>query len=282
MLPAELLGSLSGILSAVIWGSGDYAGGLASRKVSAFQAAFLAALSGLAILVVCVIAWGESLPSQADILWAAAAGLGGAIGIIVLYRGLSLGNAALVAPATAVTATLVPVLYQLLRRDPPTAGELAGFAVALLGIWLAAQATGIEHARRSQGIWLALLAGCGFGGFFVLIGQVKPGSVFAPLVVSRSVSLGLSLLLIGVRRERLPGLTANPLGLLAGALDAGGNIFFLLAAQLTRLDVAAVLASLYPAATVILAGVLSHEAINRRQWLGASLCLTAVLMIVLF
>jgi drug/metabolite transporter (DMT)-like permease len=264
----------------VIWGSGDFAGGLAARKVSSFQALFLAALSGMVVLLSFAVIWGESLPSQADLLWAAAGGIGGAIGIVALYRGLSLGNVALVAPTTAVTATLVPVLYQLLRRDPPSAGQMVGFAVALLGIGLAAQTTGGDPARRWEGFWLALLAGCGFGGFFVLVGQVGQGAVFVPLVVARSAALGVSLVLIALRRERLPALKSNPLGLLAGALDAGGNIFYLLAAQLTRLDVAAVLSSLYPAATVILAGTVSHEAINLKQWAGVFICLVAVILIV--
>jgi len=281
VLPTELLGSLSGILSAVIWGSGDFAGGLAARKISPFQALFLAALSGVVVLTVLFFAWGEPLPSQADILWSALGGIGGAVGILTLYRGLSMGNAALVAPTTAVTATLLPVLYQLVRHDPPSAGQMAGFAIALLGIGLAAQVTDPDHAQRWEGFWLALLSGCGFGSFFVLLGQVEQGAVFAPLVVARSAALGLSLVLLGVRRERLPSLTGNPVGLLAGALDAGGNIFYLLSAQLTRLDVAAVLSSLYPAVTVILAGAVTHEVINPKQWAGVLFCLTAVVLIVL-
>ena len=287
MLPADLLGSLSGLLSALIWGSGDFAGGLATRKISAFQALFLSAISGAAVLLLFALIWGESLPSSADIRWAVAGGIGGALGVIALYRGLSLGNTALVAPTTAVTATLVPVLYQLLRGDPPSAGQMAGFAVALLGIWLvagAAGAAGGDHSRRWEGLWLALLSGVGFGGFFVLVGQVGQGSLFAPLVVARSAALALSLVMLAIRRERPPDLKQHQMGwlaVLAGGLDAGGNIFYLLAAQLTRLDVAAVLSSLYPAATVILAGIVTHEAISRRQWLGVTLCLSAVILIVL-
>jgi len=284
VLPTDLLGALSGVLSAVIWGSGDFAGGLATRKISAFQALFLSAISGMVVLLFCALAWGESLPSQADMLWSAAGGIGGAMGVIALYRGLSLGNTALVAPTTAVTATLVPVLYQLLRGDPPSTGQMAAFAVALLGIWLVSQSSNGDRARRWEGFWLALLSGCGFGSFFVLVGQVGQGALFAPLVVARSAALGLSLVLLGLRRERPPDLKRYPMGrlaVLAGALDAGGNIFYLQAAQLTRLDVAAVLSSLYPAMTVILAGAVTREAIGRRQWLGVVLCLTAVILIVL-
>jgi drug/metabolite transporter (DMT)-like permease len=278
--PSPFIGSLSGLISAIIWGSGDFAGGVATRRHSPYQVLAMAALSGAVVLVLLALAWGDPLPTQVDALWAAAGGIGGAIGIVALYRGLSLGNAALVAPTTSVTATLVPVLFQLVRRDPPSAGQLAGFAIALLGIWLVSQAPAENPTGQRHGLWLALLAGLGFGSFFVLVGQVGPGGAFAPLVVARSAALGLALLILGLRRERMPAFNSNPIALLAGVLDAGGNVFYLLATRYTRLDVAAVLSSLYPAATVILARVVTHEVISRRQWVGVCVCLVAVVMIV--
>jgi drug/metabolite transporter (DMT)-like permease len=280
MISSQLIGSLSGLISAVVWGSGDFAGGMASRRQSSYQVLALAALSGAAVLLVLALAWGDPIPGRADALWATAGGLGGAIGIAALYRGLSLGNAALVAPTTSVTATLVPVMFELLRRNLPRPGQMVGFVVALLGIWLVSQ-TQVEGGKpQRRGIWLALLAGLGFGSFFVLIGQVGPGGVFAPLVIARLAAFGLALLLLGLRRERIPAVKSNPIALLAGVLDAGGNVFYLLATQYTRLDVAAVLASLYPAATVILASRLTHERISPRQWAGVVICLSAVILII--
>ena len=279
MISSQLIGSLSGLISAVIWGSGDFAGGVASRRNSPYQVLTLAALSGVVVLLVLALAWGDPLPERTDILWAAAGGIGGAIGIAALYRGLSMGNVALVAPTTAVTATLVPVLFELLRRNPPRPGQMAGFALALLGIWLVSQTQEGSSAQKRQGLWLALLAGVGFGSFFVLIGQVGPGAVFAPLVIARTAALVFAFLLLGLRRERLPALKSNPLALLAGILDAGGNIFYFLATHYTRLDVAAVLSSLYPASTVILASTLTHEVIGARQWAGVIICLAAVVLI---
>jgi threonine/homoserine efflux transporter RhtA len=86
------------------------------------------------------------------------------------------------------------MLYELLRRNLPRPGQMAGFAIALFGIWLVSQAQAEEGVPQRQGIWLALLAGLGFGSFFVLIGQVGPGGVFAPLVIARLTAFVVALL----------------------------------------------------------------------------------------
>ena len=111
--------------------------------------------------------------------------------------------------------------------------------------------------------------------------MIQSEAVFAPLLISRSATLLVALLLVALRREKLPSPRTHPLALLAGVLDAGGNICYMLATQLTRMDVAAVLSSLYPAITVLLALALNHEKLTRRQWTGLAACLAAVgLMVV--
>jgi drug/metabolite transporter (DMT)-like permease len=148
-----------------------------------------------------------------------------------------------------------------------------------LGIWLITRSgSDVAHLRK-RGLTLGLIAGFGFGWFFILVGQISPGAVFAPLFFSRMATLALALSLVLLRRERLPALSENPLALLAGFLDAGGNVFYLLATHLTRLDVAAVLSSLYPAVTVLLAAWLVHEKLTRSQGLGLLACLAAVMLI---
>src|SRR5574341_2520484 len=102
MFSPHMLGVLAALTSALIWGSGDFAGGMAARRINQFQALATAALSGLLILAGLAAARGEALPSPASIAWACAAGIGGAVGIAALYRGLSIGNAAVVAPTSAV------------------------------------------------------------------------------------------------------------------------------------------------------------------------------------
>jgi drug/metabolite transporter (DMT)-like permease len=128
---------------------------------------------------------------------------------------------------------------------------------------------------------LAFLSGIGFGGFFVFIAQVDKGQVFAPIFVARTVTLCIALLMLRLRHIPLPGLTSNHFAILAGVLDTGGNVFYLLATQFTRLDVAAVLSSLYPAGTVILATTIMKEKVSTAQWAGVCLCLLAVVLITL-
>jgi drug/metabolite transporter (DMT)-like permease len=179
-----------------------------------------------------------------------------------------------------VIGASVPVLFELLRRNPPGALQFAGFLLALLGIWLVAQTPGKNSPSQQSGFWLAAIAGLGFGGFFVLIRQAS-GGVFALLTLSKASGLALAMIVLWLRREALPGVGSNPMALFAGVLDAGGNVFYLVATRYTRLDVAAVLSALYPAVTVLLASLLTQEAVSRKQWAGVSACLAAVMLILI-
>lgn len=280
-MQTQVFGILLALTSAAVWGSGDFSGGLATRRDEGGTLPVLAlsALSGIGILVLGAAWRGEHAPSWPSALWAAAAGLSGAIGIAALYRALAMGQAAHVAPTAAVVGVAVPVLIGAFTEGWPGALRLVGFAVAALGIWLVSTSARGEGQAARSAFSLALLAGLGFGGFFVLIGQVERGAVFTPLIIARSMTLGLALILLRARRLPLPALGGNPIALLAGLLDAGGNIFYVLARQYTRLDIAAVLSSLYPVSTVVLASLILKQRVSRLQWAGAALCLAAVALI---
>ena len=280
-MPATALGILFALTSAAVWGSGDFSGGFATRSSNQYHVLAISAFSGIVLLVVLALIVHEAWPSPAGWAWAALGGVSGALGIACLYRALSLGHAAAVAPTTAVISAVLPVVVGALLAGLPGASQLAGFAVAVPGLWLVS-APSQDGARVSRvELLLAVAAGLGFGGFFVFIGQVEKGFVYTPLVIARSLTLATGLILIVSRRLPLPALASSPVALLAGVLDAGGNIFYVLARQYTRLDVAAVLSSLYPAATVLLAWLVLHERISRRQWIGAALCVAAVGLIAL-
>lgn len=282
LLPSNLLGILFALMSALVWGAGDFSGGFATRRGNLFQVLAISALSGIAILVVFALLWRETLPSLASMGWALLGGVTGAIGMASLYRGLSLGNAASVAPTSAVIGVALPVGFSFFTNGLPATGRLAGFGLALLGIWLVSQAATGEGKGSRTGFLLACLAGVGFGGFFIFIAQVEPGKMFIPLIVARSVTFCMALVLLRANHMPLPSpaaFTANPVALLAGVLDAGGNIFYLLARQFARLDVAAVLSSLYPATTVLLASLLLKEKVSRTQGAGVVLCLAAIALI---
>jgi drug/metabolite transporter (DMT)-like permease len=300
MPPSHLLGVVLALISATSWGGGDFSGGRAARRHNAIQVLALAALASLAVLMLLALLRGEHSLSAEGIGWSAAAGVSGALGTVLLYRGLARGGAATMAPTAAVVGAAVPVLFAALSQGLPGGLQLAGFAAGLGGITLVSRVppvspgpdgadspgsgslNGMDAGHSgSKEVGLAVLSGLGFGGFFVFISLGQEGQLFAPLIVSKLASLAVGLILMGRRRLPFPSPTSNPAALLAGVLDMGGNVFYLLARQLTRLDIAAVIASMYPAVTVLLARCLLHEEVSRHQWAGLVLCLLSVSLIAL-
>jgi len=281
MLPTNLIGILFAITSAAVWGSGDFSGGQAARKSNQYQVLMLAALSGMVVLVVSALIRGEGIPSGHSIFWAIMAGAAGALGMAALYRALSMGHIASVAPTSAITCAALPVLFGLITAGLPKTVQLFGFALAFLGIWLVSRSPTARDQTFREGMILAFLSGIGFGGFFIFIALVGKGQVFIPVLVARTVTLGISLFMLRLKHLPIPGLTSNPIAILAGVLDTGGNIFYLLATQYTRLDIAALLSSFYPVMTVILASIILKEKVSFAQWAGIILCLVALMLITL-
>jgi len=279
MFPSHLLGILSGLTSAVVWGSGDFVGGLAARRIHQFQVVALAALVGAAIFVPFAILLNEPVPSTASLAWSAAAGISGAVGVAAFYRALSTGASAMVAPTAAVVGASIPVLVAGILEGWPGPLQAAGILSGLAGIWLVSRPPTSGRPEGRTEFTLAVLAGAGFAGFFVFISQVQDGVLFGPLIVAKLAALGFAIIVLVGRRQSLPGPAQNPLALMAGILDAGGNLFFFLAQQYTTLAVAAVLSSMYPAATIFLSRMILHERVVRRQRWGVALCLAAVVMI---
>ena len=280
-VPTNLLGVLFALTSAAVWGSGDFSGGQAVRKSHQYQVLMLAALSGMVVLVVSAIIRGEGLPTGHSVLWGALAGSAGALGMAALYRALSMGHTASVAPTSAITCAALPVLFGMLTAGLPKATQLVGFGVAFLGIWLLSRSPSDGDKSFREGIVLAFLSGIGFGGFFIFIALVEKGQVFVPVLVARTVTLGIAFIMLRLNHLPPPKLTSNPIALLAGVLDTGGNVFYLLATQFTRLDIAALLSSFYPAGTVILAGMILKEKVSSTQVAGMLLCLLALTLIIL-
>jgi len=237
VLASPLLAALFALSAAAAWGSGDLTGGLAARRIGAFRTVLVSYSVGLLVLAIVALALGEMLPSPADLLWGAAAGLAGVVGLGFLLRGFSEGRMGIVAPVSAVLATSIPVIVAALTEGMPGALQWVGFGVALAGLWLLSRPQSL--GGRPGGLGVALLAGVGFGAFFVALDQVRTSAVFWPLAAGRLAALGVMVpLALARRRPVLP--QGAPLGLLAlaGVLDAGGNLFFLLATQTGRLDVA--------------------------------------------
>lgn len=281
----ELTVVVFGLLAAASWGTADFAGGFASRRASAFVVVLSSQLVGIALAAASALARGEPAPGVADVAWAAAAGSGGALGLVGFYRGLATGRVSTVAPIAGVIAAAVPVVVGAVLEGFPTLGQAVGFALALVAVVLVSTASdedalpgGTEQQRAS--ILLAIGAGLGFGLFYVLIDRVDPRLVFWPLVASRSASIAIVAILILATRASTAGVRAvAPLLVIAGVLDVGGNAGFLVAAQAGRLDVASILASLYPIVTVVLAILVLRERVGRRHAVGMTAAIAAIVLI---
>lgn len=270
---------LLGLAASLCWGSGDFSGGLASRRANASSVVIVAYTVGFVLLVILAFIWKEPFPSMLDSAWGVLAGFAGAIGLIAFYSALSIGRMGIAAPVSAILTAALPVIFNSFIEGLPGWSKLWGFALALLAIGLISRSES-DGTGHSTGIGLALLAGFGFGCFFILISRVNHTATFWPLAIARCTSVFFLLIIAWLRRQQVQAkMTVVPLMLIAGVLDAIGNVFFVLAAHTGRLDIAAVLSSLYPAATVLLAALLLRERVTRLQGFGIFLALVAIPLI---
>jgi uncharacterized membrane protein len=278
-----LLSILFGLLSALAWGAADFTGGLASRRTNVYGVVIVAEAVGMVLVAASAFVTGEPIPPLQTWLWGGASGLCGGVGLLILYRSLSSGRMSVAAPVSAVIAAIIPVLVGAVVDGLPGVWTFIGFALALAAVWLIAHGEGDESsAIRLNEIYLPLLAGVTFGLFFVFMHQASRDSTLWPIVASRSVSAVSLLIYAFITRQRwIPERTQWPVIALCGLLDVSGNGFYVLAGQIGRLDVAAVLGSLYPGSTVALARLVLKERSTRLQAIGILLGLSSILLIAL-
>lgn len=267
------------LMTALSYGVGDFSGGLAARRAAPLSVTATAHALGLILLL--TLAWtvGASEVRGADLVLGAAAGAFGCLGIVLLYRGLARGQMAVVSPITAVIAAVVPVVGGLVSGERPGPAALLGIVIALVAIALVSRSGPMGRPDR-ESLLTALGSGIGFGTYFLLISGVHRDAGFWPLVVGRSVSVLLAASLAMVRG--LPVVVpraALALTLTAGVLDATANVTFLMASQRGLISVVAVIASLYPAGTVMLAISVEGERLSAAQGVGLAAAAGALVLI---
>ena len=304
LLASTLMGgnALPGLLAAALWGGGDFAGSYAVKLGggtvrASLRVVVIGHLLSLLALVAAGLALHAPLQNPHVLLWALGGGVISGAALMAFYLALANGHMGAGAAVSGLLCAAIPAIVSALQEGAPGALRVTGFALAAAAIWLVASATNPEHsdedrAAARKSMLLSVVGGLGFGIYFTALKFSSVAGVVWSTAAARVGSWGISaLLLLGMlifsRRTggeipEAPPPRRNFLWILGGSLlDLGGNLAFVTATRMGRLDVAAVLASLYPAGTILLAAALLHERTNTRQRLGMALALPAVVLVTL-
>jgi drug/metabolite transporter (DMT)-like permease len=270
--------------SSICWGVSDFLGGVQARRVPLIGLMLFSQGAALVTLLAVLVVGDIGAPPLVKLLPAAAAGLGGAIALTAFYRALAIGTMSIVAPISA-TGVVLPVLAGVASGNRPGALQAVGILAAVVGVVLAArERTGVSPpgvARASVG--LALLAALGFGGFLLGMRTSAQANVVWALAAARVVSVLALLAVAAVRRQRvLPerrSISTLAAVLAIGGLDLLANLLYAVASRHGELALVAVVASLYPVATVLLARAVLRERVRRAQELGIVTAIAGVILI---
>ena len=272
------------LLSSVLWGSADFLGGTASRRHRATLVVGVSQAAGLVTAVVAAAVAGAFAVDLGYLPWAVLAGVAGVVGLVSFYAGLAAGTMGVVSPIAAV-GVVVPVLFGLLRGERPAALQLVGIVLAVVGVVLASgpELTGRAGARP---VVLAGVAAIGFGVALLAIAEGARHSTLMTLVTMRTTSVLLlsAALVVALARglpraEVLLGRRDLALVALVGVADLGANLTFGLASRRDAVSVVAVLGSLYPVVTALLARFVHQERLGRVQLAGVAGALGGVALI---
>lgn len=269
------------VLTAALFGAGDFLGGLAGRRVRVIQVLAVSHLVGLVGITAAALILADDFIAV-DLAWGACAGAVGLIGLGLLYRGLARGPMGVVAPLTAITSAAVPASWGVvIGNDTLTFGAWVGVVVALISVILVSgERTGGQGVPPLTVIE-ALIAGTGFGFMFVILEQTDAAAAPWPIVGARLLTGGGLLLFFVARREQIVpnDQTSRRLLVGLGVFDTSSNALFLYAADAGSLTIAAVLSSLYPVSTAVLASIVVKERLTPVQQLGFIAALTGAVLI---
>ena len=283
------MGGLLGLLSAACWGIGDFSGGLGVKAAGGSTRAALSVvvsshLTSIGVLLCLAFAFGGHFPHGRLLAWGLAAGLFAGLSLSAFYVALSRGAMGASAAVSGLLAAAIPAVASSLVDGGAGWRRYAGFLVAGAAIWLIAAGEAVPQQGRPQQrstMALAIAAGAGFGLYFVALKYAGAGGILWAMSTARMGSIATcATLLLSIRADAVRISRQFIVWVLGTALfDTGGNLLFVAATRHGRLDVAAVLASLYPASTILLAGVLLKEKLTRRQLGGMGVAVAAVILI---
>jgi drug/metabolite transporter (DMT)-like permease len=265
---------------AVLWGIGDFLGGLASRRIAVLAVLAISQAIGLAGVVLWVVLAGDPFPGVREVLPAAAAGVAGVVGLGALYRGLAIGAMGIVAPISAASP-VVPLTVDAARGITPALLQWVGVALVLTGIvTLSREPGGVGRQRVAAGAGLALVAALGFGSFVVGIDAGSDESAPWAVVAARSASVSLALVAILFTSASLR-VPRNVLPLLVGVgvFDTGANVCVAVATTEGAAGIVAVLSALYPVVTIVLARIVLAERLSRPRRVGGVVALAGAALV---
>ncbi|HEV2484395.1 MAG TPA: DMT family transporter [Terracidiphilus sp.] len=269
-----------GLVSAASWGGSDFVGGIGARRAPALLVVASGHIVSFFILLAYCLGIRLALPGSHYLLYALIGGFEGSIALAIFYRALAMGAMGLTAALTGVLTALVPVVFSVFMDGLPSLLTALGLAAGLAAIWL------ITHSPSKDGpatppaaLLLGALAGTGFGAQLILFKMASAGGLLWTMTSARAAGSVAMILVILVKPPKGPWRGFWQTGILAGLLDTMGNLFYIRATQIGRLDVAAVVCSLYPAGTILLAALVLHERPTRRQIAGMAIALVAVMLL---
>lgn len=280
------MGTVFALVAALCYGGADFLGGSATRRAPVLSVLLVCNVAGVALVLAAAVAAGAR-PDLAGTGWGAAGGAAGGIGLMFFYTGLAAGPMNVVAPLSALTATVLPVTVALALGERPGPLVYAGALTCLFAIVLISSGGGPAAAGqqrgRAQGICYGIAAGLAFGLFFLFVRNGGESSALWPVAAARVA--GLVVVLIGAAGTSAGPLWWRPDGrlfgaaLLSGLLDAGANVSYVLATRAGMFGIAVVMTSLYPAVTILLARVVLGEHVRRVQQAGVASVLAGVALI---
>ena len=305
-MPALSANILLALAAAASWGGGDFCGGMGVKAAGgstagALRVVLIAHVSSLAVLLAILGLEHAPLPHGAPLVWGLVAGVTAGISLTAFYIALARGAMGGSAALSGLLAAAIPAAVSSFLEGVPALLRIAGFVLALAAIWMIAAGPSPEAGHAVDGsepsessrttLVLAIVGGVGFGIYFVALRLANPLGAVEPVAIARSASLvtcAVLLLIVSLRSRTSSGATlrttritrmAVVCALGVALLDTGGNLLYIAATRSGRLDIAAVLASLYPAGTILLAAWRLHERPTRRQLTGMAIAAAAVVMI---